>query len=228
MKVLIVEDDPMVRNINAGFLKKISFIHEVFEVSNVSSAKEVIKNQQIDLILLDVYLGESSGPDLLKWVRDESVDADVVLITADNSAQTVEKAFRLGAIDYLIKPFNFKRFQEALEKVLLKRKKLKKGSLLSQDSLDEWLKKESPQEIKREKGINQATYETVKGVLLEGNESMTAGEIGEKSNLARVTVRRYLEHMVKDGIVVECYHYGKIGRPQKTYQWVDERKSYEK
>ena len=228
MKILILEYDPMVRNINSGFLNKLSYVNDVYEASDVETAKHILKTHAIELILLDVYLGEGSGPDLLKWVREEGIDSDVVLITADNSAQTVETAFRLGAIDYLIKPFNFSRFQEAIGKVSLRRKKLKKGTKLSQDALDEWFSKDLTQEKKSEKGINQHTYDTIKEVLVKSGSPLTAAEVGQKTELARVTVRRYLEHMVSEKRVVETFHYGKIGRPQKTYEWKDERASHEK
>ncbi len=223
MNILIVEDDPMVRSINLGFVKKMDVKSVVFEASDTVSAKKILTENKIDLILLDVYLGNDSGPNLLKWVREHALNCDVILITADNSAQTVETAFRLGAIDYLIKPFHFGRFQEAVCKVITRKKQLNSMSSMNQDALDGILSSESSKDLKTEKGINLATYDIVKSVMVNSKEPLTAGDISVITSLARVTVRRYLEFMVEENYVTENYHYGKIGRPQKTYFWTGER-----
>lgn len=222
MKILIVEDDPMVRNINAGFIKKIDPSYKIFEATHVEAAKNLLETHAFDLVLLDVYLGDVNGPELLKWLRKRELDVDVVLITADNSAETVETVFRLGVVDYLIKPFNFERFKEAIAKVLHRRTQFKGGEAINQSKLDQWfLSKEIP-ELKQEKGVNLSTYALIKEALIKEGQAITAKEIADKTDLARVTVRRYLEHMVEQGLAVETQHYGKVGRPQKKYQWIDE------
>lgn len=217
MKVLIVEDDPMVRTINKGYLKKIDSDIKVFEASHVEAAKQIVASNPIDLILLDVYLGEGLGPELLTWARLNEYDLDVVLITADNSYETVATSFRLGAIDYLIKPFSFARFSEAIEKVKLKRNALGIQTTVSQDDIDKMLT--HGKEAVGEKGINAMTYKLVKEGLMSVGDPQTAQDLADKTQLARVTVRRYLEYMVEQGTVEEQLNYGKIGRPNKYYKW---------
>ena len=223
MRILIVEDDPMVRSINAVFLRKIDSNYGILQAANIQEAKTCISKNKIDLVLLDVYLGEESGPDLLKWIRGEGLDMDVVLITADNSAQTVEAVFRLGAVDYLIKPFEYERFKEAITSVL-SRRQIRYDTHVSQEKLDDLIKPSIKQEVRYEKGVNQATYKIVKEVIENAEEPLTAQEIGSKVDLARVTVRRYLEYMLEEGLLTETFSYGKIGRPQKTYQWIKEKR----
>ncbi len=227
MRVLIVEDDPMVRTINKGYLKKIDASFEIFEASSIESAKTVLETESIQLILLDVYLGEGRGPDLLAWARANALDIEVVLITADNSYETVATVFRLGAIDYLIKPFSFERFSEAVFKVSQKRSAFSEKQSIVQEDIDKM--PSTPQALSKEvtierdavmeKGINPMTYSLVKEALLEAGEKQTAQEIAEKTELARVTVRRYLEYMVSLDEVEEQLNYGKIGRPNKYYVW---------
>ncbi|MBE0451716.1 MAG: response regulator [Clostridia bacterium] len=218
MNILIVEDDPMVRNINKGFVKKINSAFQVFEAGDIEKAKAVIGSVAIDLVLLDVYLGNDKGPDLLGWIRTNSLDIDVILITADNSAETVEKAFRLGSIDYLIKPFNFSRFDEAISKVITRRSKLSNKTGLNQEHIDSMIQNPAIKSQKpADKGINVMTYDLILKALRESTEPMTAQAIGKITELARVTVRRYLEYMVDEGVAEEMQHYGKVGRPQKTY-----------
>ncbi len=218
MRILIVEDDPMVRKITRGFVKKMDPGHEVFEAAGIERAKEHLVTEAIDLVLLDVYLDDDHGPDLLDWIRKERYDVDVILITADNSAQTVEKAFRLGSVDYLIKPFQYQRFTEAIDKVLLRRNQLEENRPLDQARIDRMIGTQQRAEIRSlGKGINPSTYEKIHAVLIEAQEPMSAVEIADRTDLARVTVRRYLEYMVEESHAVEHLQYGKVGRPKKFY-----------
>ncbi|WP_353893641.1 response regulator [Proteinivorax hydrogeniformans] len=220
MNILIVEDDPMVRDINAGFLRKINSNYKIYEASDVKSAKEVILSNSLDIVLLDIYLGEINGPALLKWIRDKELNVDVILITADNSAETIEMVLRLGAIDYIIKPFNFERFKQALNNVINRRRQLKSGEKITQDTLDKWIKKAGDKDLVQEKGINTSTYQTIKKFIKQSNAPLTAQKVSDSTDLARVTVRRYLEYMVEEGLVKEELNYGKVGRPQKSYLWI--------
>ncbi|MDZ5016622.1 response regulator, partial [Clostridium perfringens] len=114
IEVMIIEDDPMVRAINVKFLKRIEGFVLYKAVSNLTDAKKVISTKKPDLILLDVYLPKENGIDLLKWIRAQEIDIDIILITADKSIERIQEAFRYGVVDYLIKPFDFDRFKEAL------------------------------------------------------------------------------------------------------------------
>lgn len=227
MRVLIVEDDPMVRTINKGYLKKIDQAIEIVEANTIEAAKEILESSPINLILLDVYLGEGRGPDLLTWARASALDLEVVLITADNSYETVESVFRLGAIDYLIKPFSFERFSEAISKVKQKRSAFSEKVKVDQEDIDKMLsirpktvnEKTVDQDHLGEKGINPMTYALVKEALINAGKKQTAQDIARATNLARVTVRRYLEHMVSSDEVLEELNYGKVGRPNKYYLW---------
>lgn len=218
MKILIVEDDPMVRSINIGFILKMHQHHKIYEARNLTMAKELLEQEAIDILLLDVYLGDEHGPDLLKWLRNQNYHCETILITADNSSETITEALMQGAIDYLIKPFNYKRFEEAFTKAISRRLLLKKKDAFDQEAIDDLIQSGSAKTIKTEKGINQSTFQIVKDVLREMASPKTAQEIADKTNLARVTVRRYLEFMVESGEVIEMLNYGKIGRPQKYYR----------
>lgn len=218
MRILIVEDDPMVRSINKGFLRKMNPAFLIEEAENISSAKKILEIKEVQLVLLDVYLGEDHGPDLLHFIREQAMDVDVILITADNSSETVEHAFRFGSIDYLIKPFHYERFKEAVKKALLRRSQLSVKEPMDQSLIDAMIKTSGEKEKKSlEKGINELTYGMVLAALEKAKGPMTAQEIGEEIDLSRVTVRRYLEYLVEEGKALETQSYGKVGRPQKAY-----------
>ncbi len=92
-----------------------------------------------DLILLDVYLPNENGIDFLKWIRSQALDADVILITADKSMERIQQAFRYGVVDYLIKPFRFERFREALLQYKDRYDSFKNSEVIEQKDLDRYL-----------------------------------------------------------------------------------------
>lgn len=228
IRVMILEDDPMVREINSKFLKKIPEFQLYKAASSIFEAKEFIKNNNVDLILLDIYLPKENGIDFLKWLRKEEVKSDVILITADKTSIMIQEAFRYGAVDYLIKPFTFERLKKSLEKYKERHYSINNLDTLEQKSLDKFIKnitvtEKENQDSDFEKGINKYTYKIIWNEILKlVDEYATAEEISEKSGVARVTVRKYLEFMEKEGKVKMIIEYGKIGRPLHKYRMIQQ------
>ena len=81
---------------------------------------------------------QMSGTELLLQLRAEGVDADVIMVTSANDAKTVNDAVRLGAVDYLVKPFAYERFRQALDVFCRRRESVQRDSF-SQDVLDHTL-----------------------------------------------------------------------------------------
>jgi two-component system CitB family response regulator len=219
--VMIVEDDPMVREINTKFLKRVEGFSLYKAVSNLEDAKRVISIKKPDLILLDVYLPRENGLDLLKWIRGQEMDIDIILITADKTIERVQEAFRYGAIDYLIKPFSFERFKEALDQFKDRYESFQSNDEIEQKDLDKLISclgmPQSDDDLT--KGLNRYTYNIIWDEIGKGNyEYITAEELAEKLGIARVTVRRYLEYMEKESKVEKLVEYGKVGRPQHKYR----------
>ena len=117
----------MVREINSKFLKRVEGFTLYKAVSNLNDAEKFLSARKPDLILLDVYLPKENGIDFLKWIREKEIDIDIILITADKSIERIQEAFRYGVVDYLIKPFNFERFKEALFQFKSRYDKFKKN-----------------------------------------------------------------------------------------------------
>lgn len=217
--VMIVEDDPMVRDINSKFLKRVAGFRLYQAVSNLEDAKKFMLQKKPDLILLDVYLPRENGIDFLKWIREKNMDVDIILITADKTIDRIQEAYRYGAVDYLIKPFHFDRFKEALLQFKERHEKFKKAAELEQKDLDQLMASFTPApEDDFAKGFNKYTYKSVWDAIqkLEYNE-FTAEGLAETLGVARVTVRRYLEYMEKENKVAKSVEYGKVGRPQHKY-----------
>lgn len=221
IEVMIIEDDPMVREINSKFLKKIDGFNLYKAVSNLTDAKKFVLTKKPDLILLDVFLPKENGIDFLKWLRSEEIASDVILITADKTIERVQEAFRYGAVDYLIKPFNFERLKEALNQFKERHYKFKKIEVIEQEDLDKLITNASSfqDEDSYTKGLNKYTYKSIwDEVEKHDYKCFTAEELAENIGIARVTVRRYLEYMDKEGKIEKLIEYGKVGRPQHKYR----------
>lgn len=221
IKVMIIEDDPMVRDINSRFLKRIDGFKLYKAVGNLTEAKQFIKSKKLDLILLDVFLPNENGIDFLKWLRSEEIKTDVILITADKTIGRVQEAFRYGAVDYLIKPFNFERFKESLVQFKERYYEFKNIEEIEQSKLDKLIL--NSEVIQKEeglaKGFNKYTYKSLWDEIEKINgEYFTSEDMSERIKVARVTVRRYLEYMEKEGHLEKIVEYGKVGRPQHKFR----------
>lgn len=217
IKVLIVEDDPMVLEVNKQYLSKLTNFTLVDSAKTGEEALEKIKNNDMDLVLLDIYLPDISGVELLKSIRDLNIPIDVITVTAARDSETVHRLFRLGVIDYLVKPFHYKRFKSALENYERFWYKLKHKEVINQDDIDFIRDQELKQTEVLPKGLNDITLNQIMIALLKQEEAVTAEELAQYLGLARVTVRRYLDYLVKQQKINVNLKYGQVGRPTHYY-----------
>lgn len=227
IKVLIVEDDPMVVDINSRFLEKVDGFSLMASAISIDEAKKLIENDKPDLIILDMFFPKDKGMNLIKWVRANEYSCDVIFITAESSNEVVEEAFRFGAIDYLVKPFVFERFKKALTMYKSRKETFIKLENIDQSEIDkltisnERFADESSElgDFESMKGFSQHTYERVTSVIKElGTESFTSNEIAELIGVSRITARRYLDYLERKSVLEIEHQYGKIGRPQNKYK----------
>lgn len=220
INVFIVEDDPMVKEINKRFLEKMGSFKVIDDASSIKEAKIKLRKCRPNLVLLDVFLPDGKGIELLKWIRLEEINLDTILITADKCRESVDDAFKYGAVDYLIKPFKFERFKESLINYRNRFLELNNAEDINQEHIDQYILKINVEEEKELcKGLNIKTYnKIIEFMKLKRNEKLTAEEIAKGSGLARVTARRYLEKMVEESKVEIHQEYGKIGRPTNYYK----------
>ncbi|MGV8983869.1 response regulator [Clostridium sp.] len=225
IQVMIIEDDPMVRDINTKFLNKVEGFELTMAASNLTEAHRCMKNKKPDLILLDIYLPNENGMDFLKLLRSKEINVDVILITADNTTSRVQEAFRYGARDYLIKPFTLDRFKESLLEFKDRYYSFKKTNEIQQSEVDKYIPSSKGfsevggKNSDLEKGLNKYTYRTIwQQVKQMGTKYTTPEELGEILGIARVTCRKYLEYMNKEGKIEKLIEYGKVGRPQHKYK----------
>lgn len=161
LKTVIVEDDRMVAAINAQFAEKTPGVQVVATFHNGRDALAFLEQTSVDLVLTDLYMPEMSGIELVEELRRRGCNAEVIFITAANDAPHIQDALRLGVVDYLIKPFRYERFEEALDKVVVRRKVIESGLEFTQADIDEMIRARRPNPESRtaelEKGIQRQT-----------------------------------------------------------------------
>lgn len=216
-KILIVEDDPMVALINKRFLENIGFKNILGPVQTEEEIIKVLDKENIDLILLDVYLPKKNGIDILKSLRYKKYLTDVIMITAANSVEEVKRAFAYGVTDYLVKPFEFERFEEAVNKYKQKNNLLNKREALSQQDIDV-ISKSLEEKIELPKGLNQKTLDRIMEFLKENQGKVwTLREIAYELKISNVTIKKYMDYLEDVKKVNVTLTSGNVGRPEYKY-----------
>ncbi|MGG3466088.1 response regulator [Neobacillus pocheonensis] len=221
IRVLIVEDDPMVMEINAEFVSKLAGFVLVGKAFTAKEALSLIKEVHPQFVLLDYFLPDMNGLSLLQLIRNENYPLDVILLTANREPQHIQEIFRAGVVDYIVKPFRFDRFQSALEQYRYTFEKFKENQPLEQADLDAMTKVQTKRpevEDSLPKGLNDRTMKQVLQFLKGQSELLSSDEVAAGTGLARVTVRRYLEYLEKKGSIVMEIQYGSVGRPMNKYR----------
>ncbi|MDQ6734803.1 MAG: response regulator [Nitrospirota bacterium] len=119
--ILIVEDEVGPRNALQIILRPFYNLHSV---DNGHEALRVLHDHTIDLITLDVKLPDQSGLDVLKQVKSQHRDVEVIVITGYGSLQSAMDATRFGAAAYLLKPFNVTELLAIIDQTLAKKQRL--------------------------------------------------------------------------------------------------------
>ena len=219
-KVLIIEDDPMVAMINEQYIKRNKNFEVVGQYNDGRSALAFLENNDVDLLILDVYMPKMDGFETLRRIRNKQITVDAIMVTAANDRESLEEALHLGIVDYLVKPFTFDRFQMALEKYIAQSNALKDIDTLSQTSIDHIIdNSRKKSEGLFPKGIQEKTMQMILDYMKENtNKWLTGDEIAEKVGLTGVTVRRYMSHLTETGMVIGDMNYETGGRPCMIYK----------
>ena len=115
-RILVVDDEPSMREFLQILLSKQG--HEVLTAGDVASALERFRDDDFDLVVSDLRLGRESGLDILKGVKESSPQTEVVMVTAFATTENAVQAMKLGAYDYVLKPFKNDEFRLVVEKAL--------------------------------------------------------------------------------------------------------------
>lgn len=225
IQVLLIEDDPMVQEVNKQFIERLHQFQVIDTASNGLEGLEKINILHPDLVILDIFMPSLNGIDTLYEIRKEQMDVDVIIISAANDQKTIRKMMQNGAFDYLIKPFKFERLKHTLEQYYEFRIEVQPNERISQSQLDRVMfpnnsTSVTPKIFHKEevpKGLNISTLEQVMHFMSKQTATQSAEEVADGIGIARVTARRYLDFLNDKGFLRLDIQYGSIGRPINKY-----------
>lgn len=220
-RTVIIEDDSVITHLNRRYVEMDNRFCVVQTFSAAHPALFWLRSNPVDLIILDVYMPQMSGLDLLRALRAEGVDADVIMVTSADDATTIEAFMRLGVTDYLIKPFGYERFQLAL-KTFCQRRNAIHSEKFTQTKLDSALLHISStgagSSSAMPKGLQSQTLSLIEGYLRDtAQKGHTCDDIASHVGLSVVTVRRYMNYLVEQRIITSDMDYNTGGRPCIIY-----------
>lgn len=218
-KVLIVDDDPMVADINRHYVEKNKMFAVQGLVRNGEEALTFLEKNDVDLVVLDVFMPVMDGIETLKNIRNRKINAEVIMVTAANDTATLDETMHLGVLDYLVKPFSLERLQVALEKFSAKYRLINQNTVLDQATIDSFIAN-SPSVKKEElpKGIQKNTLETILKYFETTSYWQSVDMISAKIGISIVTIRHYLNYLVQKKVLEETINYETGGHPSTLYR----------
>jgi response regulator of citrate/malate metabolism len=219
--VLIVDDDFMVAKVHAGFVAALDGFDVVGTASTGAQALEEIARLEPDLVLLDVYLPDMTGLEVLRRLRAAGSSVDVIVISAARDVDSIRSALHGGVLQYLVKPFDRATFEGRLRDYTSLRSELAELDVAGQGDVDRVFggaRGTASPPPTTPKGIAPETLELVRAALAAaGSDGLSATECSERTGLARVSARRYLEQLVTVQEADVRQRYGTAGRPERRF-----------
>ncbi|MFF3449960.1 response regulator [Streptomyces sp. NPDC002667] len=225
--VLVVDDDFRVAEINARYVSKVPGFQVAARAHSAAQALAAIERAPVDLVLLDHYLPDRTGLELVHQMRENGHGTDVIMITAAGDVATVRAAMRLGALHYLIKPFTFTALRTRLDSYAALRRTVDRvggHGVTGQEQVDRIFgalrTTPAPSSPGLPSGHSEPTTDLICGVLHHAGQPLSAHEVASETGLSRSTAQRYLRHLEQAGRLRLSLKYGDTGRPEHRYAWV--------
>lgn len=223
ISVILIEDDPMVLQVNSQFIEKVKGFRIIGTASNGIEGMKLVNQLKPNLVIMDIFMPEQNGIKTLQKLRESELNVDVITVTAANEMNTIQQILQLGVYDYIMKPFTFERMKQTLENFIHFKERISEKKELTQAELDELI---NPQHISIQeandlpKGLNGSTLDKIISYIKKQDMSISAEEVANGVGLARVTARRYLDYLEKQQKVVIDIQYGSVGRPVNQYRMI--------
>ncbi|MGW0841810.1 response regulator [Streptomyces sp. NPDC002787] len=220
--VLVVDDDFMVARVHRTFVERVEPFRVVGVASTGEQAVAAVDELRPDLVLLDLYLPDGFGLDVIPRLRTAGHDCDVMVISAAREADSVRGAVRHGVVDYLLKPFEFEELRSRLQRYAAQRGRLLTTVVRGQADVDRVLAGAGAPASAAgalPKGMSVETAELIEGTLRGTDGTLSATECATLTGISRVSARRYLEYFHSTGSADVSLRYGVAGRPERRYSW---------
>jgi response regulator of citrate/malate metabolism len=222
IRTLVVDDDFMAASVHREFTERVPGFVVVGEATTGAEALELISLLQPDLVLLDVYLPDLSGIEVLRRLRATAqAHVDVIAITSAKDVNVLREAMHLGVVHYIVKPFTFTTLRERLETYATLKTRLDRLERAEQAEIDRLysLLRTPDSRESLPKGISAPTLAHVVGILRDAGEGLSSAELAARANLSQGIARRYLKFLAGSGMVNLTLRYATAGRPEHIYCW---------
>ena len=218
IRTLVVDDDFRVADINAEFVEHTPGFEVIGRAHTAKAAYEAVVKLSPELVLLDLYLPDGFGLDLLRQLSAVPTPPYVIVITAARDVATLQQAVRLGAMHYLVKPFRSERLREQLLAYKMAKERLGKLGEASQEEVDRVYSLLRPGAAPAaDKDAADPTLEIILEALRASPEPLSAAEVAARVGLSRPTAQRSLTKLWERQQVVRRLQYGSTGRPTHLY-----------
>lgn len=222
--VLVVEDDPMVAQLHEHYLSQIHGFQLAGAARSGVEALQKLQARKYDLLILDLFMPGMDGLQLLAKIREAEYDVDVIIVSAANDKDKIKLALRLGAVDYIIKPFEFDRFNLALCNYQRRYHIVEDQDVLGQAELDKTIiRNEKETVVTLPKGLDKHTLATVWQAVKAFEGMFTTEDVSAQVGISRVSIRKYLEFLKTLHLLKLDLHRGSVGRPVYKYLCLDKQ-----
>ncbi|GAB3277108.1 response regulator [Sinomonas notoginsengisoli] len=211
LRVLIVDDDFRVARLHAEYVSAAPGFTALAPVGTAAAALEAVRAFSPDLALVDVFLPDASGIDILP-----DLGVDTFVLSAATDASAIARAFRRGAPGYLVKPFAEKQLADRLRGYSRYRRLMTSSPDLTQDTLDRARRHLLPATVQLTKS-RTVTEGAVLDALTAAPTPLTAVDVAAAVGISRATAQRHLSSLVEEGAVEMGLRYGTTGRPEHRY-----------
>lgn len=198
-KVLVVDDEKLIRWSLEHQLS--SWEYNVDTAENVAETYNKLKENLPDLVLLDIKLPDGNGIEILERIKNISDDIAVIMITAEGTVETAVQAMKLGAYDYISKPFNMAELQQLIQKALDAAEMKKSLDYYRADKIVDLTRDqligESEEFSKVQEIISKVAASPVDIILI-------LGESGTGKNVVARTIHNYSERADRPFVTIEC------------------------
>lgn len=222
IRTLVVDDDFRVADLHCAYLERVPGFAVAGRAHTGADALAKVDRLRPDLMLLDFYLPDISGLEVLSRLREEEHPAvDVIAITAARDVDNLRGAMRGGVVHYLIKPFRLAAFEEKLTSYAAASARLARIGVADQGDVDRIfgsLRSAHSATSLLPKGLSEVTLALIIQTLRGARSGLAAADVAETAGLSRVTARRYLDHLCSLGTAELTMRYGGRGRPEHRYR----------
>jgi two-component system CitB family response regulator len=216
IRVLVVEDDFRVAQVHVDFTARVDGFTVAGTARTAADCRAFLAARPVELVLLDSYLPDESGLDLLA-----ELTVDTIMLTAASDTASVRVALARGALNYLVKPFTAEQLGERLTGYRRYRTALTGDRHLAQEEIDRvWRLLHEGDHPAVPKGQSAVTVRLVSEALRQAGTPRTAAEIADELGISRATAQRYLAALARDGTAEMRLRYGATGRPEHRYRWL--------